>query len=576
MNLSLQGFNLLNKSQKNEIFILFFLLLIGVCFEIIGLGALIPAIGILSNQNSFEKFIPQNINHFVNQIFGTNNLVYVGLLIIILLYIFKSIFLIYLTWRQNKFSSNLTANLANDLFKGYLQMPYQFHIIRNSSVPLSMIQNEISSFSAVTQAFIQLFSEGTILLGILVTLFYIFPMGTLFVIIFYGISVLFFYRISKNKLSIWGKDRHDLLLKMNKSLLQGFGGIKDLKIYGRENFFAEKFSSVNSKSSEIYIKVNTLSFVPRYFLELLAVTGLIGLIFLMLLLKQPLDSILQSLGVFVAAAFRMIPSVNRIMISMQQIKFANVTISKLQNEFTYINKNTEKQDDSLSKKTITFENNLQFKNISFSYEATKQILSDFNFKINSGEFIGIIGSSGSGKSTLVDLLLGLLKPNTGDILSDNISIHDNLKSWQLLIGYVPQTIYLTDDTLKNNIGFGIPESEIDITRVNFAVKAAQLDEYINSLPEGLNTNVGERGVKMSGGQRQRIGIARALYNHPKILVLDEATSALDNSTEHEVMESIYMMKNITVIIIAHRLSTLNKCNRIIEIKSGQIESIKNL
>ena len=298
--------------------------------------------------------------------------------------------------------------------------------------------------------------------------------------------------------------------------------------------------------------------------------------FLMLLLKQPLDSILQSLGVFVAAAFRMIPSVNRIMISMQQIKFANVTISKLQNEFTYIKKNTEKHDKSSSNKTITFENNIQFKNISFSYDATKQILSDFNFKINSGEFIGIIGASGSGKSTLVDLLLGLLKPNTGDIFSDNISIHDNLKSWQLLIGYVPQTIYLTDDTLKNNIGFGIPESEIDNTRVDFAVKAAQLDAYINSLPEGLNTNVGERGVKMSGGQRQRIGIARALYNHPKILVLDEATSALDNSTEHEVMDSIYMMKNITVIIIAHRLSTLNKCNRIIEIKSGKIESIKNL
>ena len=576
MNLSSQGFNLLNKSQKNEILILFILLLIGVFFEIIGLGALIPAIGILSNPKSFEQYIPQNISHFVNQLFGTDNLVFFGLSIIIVLYIFKSIFLIYLTWRQNKFSSNLTTNLANNLFKGYLQMPYQFHINRNSSIPLSMIQNEISSFSSVTQAFIQLFSEGTILLGILVTLFYIFPTGTLFVIVFYGISVLFFYKISKNKLSVWGKDRHDLLLKMNKSLLQGFGGIKDLKIYGRESFFSEKFANVNLKSSEIYIKVNTLSFVPRYFLELLAVTGLIGLIFLMLFLKQPLDSILQSLGVFVAAAFRMIPSVNRIMISMQQIKFANVTINKLQNEFSYINENSKKMTQNSTTQNVNFETQIQFKNVSFSYENSKHIFSNFNLQINSGEFIGIIGTSGSGKSTLVDLLLGLLKPNSGVILSDNISIHENLIEWQHQIGYVPQTIYLTDDTLQNNIGFGIPESEIDLTRINFAVKAAQLDVYVNSLPEGLNTNVGERGVKMSGGQRQRIGIARALYNLPKILVLDEATSALDNHTEQEVMESIYLMKNITVIIIAHRLSTLSKCNRIIEIKSGKIESVENL
>jgi len=481
----------------------------------------------------------------------------------------KSIFLIYLTWRQNKFSSNLTTNLANNLFRGYLLMPYQFHISRNSSIPLSMIQNEINSFSTVTQAFIQLFSEGTILLGILFTLFYIFPSGTLFVIVFFGISVFLFHRVSKTKLSNWGTERHGLLLKMNKSLLQGFGGIKDLKIYGRELFFAEKFEKVNSKSGQIYIKVNTLSFVPRFFLELLAVVGLIGLIFLMLLLNQPLQSILQSLGVFVAAAFRMIPSVNRIMISMQQIKFANVTINKLQQEFSFINENWKLNQDNFDNNTIIkFEKKLEFNKIKFSYENSDPILQNFNLEIHSGEFVGIVGSSGSGKSTLVDLLLGLLKPNSGLILSDNIPIQENLKSWQNLIGYVPQSIYLTDDTLINNIALGIPEKDIDLNKINLAVEAAQLGDFISNLPQGLNTNVGERGVKMSGGQRQRLGIARALYNSPKILVLDEATSALDNKTEEDVMDSIYMMKNVTIIIIAHRLSTLNKCNRIIEIKSG--------
>lgn len=576
MSVLSDGLTLLNRTQKNEVIKLFILLLFGVFFEIVGLGSLIPAIGILSNPNAFEKYIPPFISNSINSSLGSTNLIYFGLTAIIFIYILKSIFLIYLTWRQNKFASNLTTSLANNLFRGYLLMPYQFHISRNSSIPLSMIQNEINSFSTVTQAFIQLFSEGTILLGILFTLFYIFPSGTLFVVIFYGISVFLFYRLSKTRLSNWGIERHGLLLKMNKSLLQGFGGIKDLKIYGRELFFAEKFEVVNSKSAQIYVKVNTLSFVPRFFLELLAVVGLIGLIFLMLFLNQPLQSILQSLGVFVAAAFRMIPSVNRIMVSMQQIKFANVTINKLQKEFSFINENSRlNQDNSDNNTIIKFEKTLQFKNIKFSYENSNPILQNFNLEIHSGEFVGIVGSSGSGKSTLVDLLLGLLKPDSGLILSDNISIKENLKSWQNLIGYVPQSIYLTDDTLVNNIAFGIPEKDIDLNKINLAIEAAQLGDFISKLPEGLNTNVGERGVKMSGGQRQRLGIARALYNSPKILVLDEATSALDNKTEEDVMDSIYMMKNVTIIIIAHRLSTLNKCNRIIEIKSGNYSEKTN-
>lgn len=567
---------LLNRKQEKEVLILFTLLLIGVLFEILGLGALIPVIGLLSDPKSFSKYLSYNQLNTIKNTIGDINFIYIGLTIIVLIYVIKSIFLVYLSWKQNKFSSNLTSNLANKLFDGYLKMPYQFHINRNSSIPLSIIQNEIGSFSTVVQAFIQLLGEATILIGILLTLTFLFPIGTLFIILFFGISVSIFFKLSKSRLNTWGNERHSLLLKMNKDLMQGFGGIKDLKIYGRETFFSEKYKIVNNTSAQIFIKTNTLSFVPRFFLELLAVLGFISLIVLMLILKQPLNTILQSLGVFVAAAFRMIPSVNRMMISMQQIKFANVTIDKLYNEFEILDDIIHKKSHLISDTSLKFEKEIEFKNISFGYNDSGYIINDFNLKINSGEFLGIVGSSGSGKSTIVDLLLGLLVPDKGGVYTDGEMIHNQLNSWQKLIGYVPQTIYLTDDTLKNNIGFGIKESEIDIARVNFAIKAAQLDDYISSLPQGLDTNVGERGVKMSGGQRQRIGIARALYNHPKILVLDEATSALDNLTEHDVMESIYLMKNITVIIIAHRLSTLNKCNRIIEIKSGKIETIKNL
>lgn len=567
---------LLNKKQEKEIIILFLLLLIGVLFEILGLGALIPVIGLLSDPQSFSKYFSINQLNYIKNTFGEINFIYIGLIAIVLLYIVKSIFLVYLSWKQNKFASNLTSSLSNKLFDGYLKMPYQFHINRNSSIPLSILQNEIGSFSSVVQAFIQFLGEGTILVGIILTLFLLFPIGTIFVILFFGISVSIFFKFSKSRLNSWGNERHMLLLKMNKDLMQGFGGIKDLKIYGRENYFSDKYKLLNNKSAQIFIGVNTLSFVPRFFLELIAVLGLISLIILMLFLNQPLNTILQSLGVFVAAAFRMIPSVNRMMVSTQQIKFANVTIEKLYVEYKTINENKNFIISNNKPTLLKFENLIEFKNVSFGYNNSRLIINNLNLKINSGEFLGIIGSSGSGKSTIVDLLLGLLVPTSGEVYTDGELIINNLKSWQNLIGYVPQTIYLTDDSLKNNIGFGIPESEIDIERVNFALKAAQLNEYINSLSDGINTNVGERGVKMSGGQRQRIGIARALYNQPKILVLDEATSALDNQTEHEVMESIYQMKNITIIIIAHRLSTLNKCNRIIEVKSGKIETIKNL
>ncbi len=569
MNIIVRGLLLLNISQKREIVKLSILLLIGVAFEMIGLSILIPAIGLLIDPNSITNLLPSVILEL--PLLSGKSLIYVGLSLIVLIYILKTIYLLYISWRQNRFTSNLSAELSERLFSGYLMLPYKYYLDRNSSVPLSIIQNEISSFSSVTQAIIQLFTEMSVLVGVLVTLFWIFPIGTIFLIVFFGLSVLTFHNFSKKKLISWGAERHQLLVDANKNLIQGFGGIKDLKIYNREYFFINKYKFSNDKSAQIFIKVNTLNYFPRYYLELLAVAGLLGLIIIMIFQNQSLAKILPSLGIFVAAAFRMIPSVNRIMVSMQQIKYADITFEKLLNEIDLIEGEVKSRVDIIKKGSICFDSILEIKNLSFGYNKSKLVLDGINLKIVKGEVLGFIGTSGSGKSTLIDLILGLLVPDSGEIIVDGVSIIEDLDSWHKKIGYVPQTIFLTDDTLLNNIAFGINDQEIDLDRVFDAINKSQLNQFISNLPDGLSTTVGERGVKLSGGQRQRIGIARALYHNPEILILDEATSALDNRTENEVMESIYKMSGeLTILIIAHRLTTLKKCDRIIELQNGII------
>ncbi|MFN3667225.1 MAG: ABC transporter ATP-binding protein, partial [Sediminibacterium sp.] len=324
----------------------------------------------------------------------------------------------------------------------------------------------------------------------------------------------------------------------------------------------------NLRKAKIMEKQGTLQQIPRLYLELLAVMGLSGLIIMMLVQGKPLSLLLPTLGVFVVGAFRMIPSVNRIMISIQGIKSAEPVVQVLYDEFKMFER--AKEPDPVN--AIHFTSEIIANNVSFKYESAKSItLKNVSISIKKGESVGFFGSSGSGKSTLVDIILGLLKANEGAVTVDGVNIQDNIRSWQTQIGYVPQTIYLTDDSLLKNIAFGVDDENIDLAAVNRAIDAAQLNEFISSLPDGMQTKVGERGVRLSGGQRQRIGIARALYHDPEFLVLDEATSSLDNSTESAVMEAVNLLRGQkTLLIVAHRLSTLKHCDRLYQLSKGII------
>ena len=545
----------------------------GLFFEMLGLGVLIPALSLMIKPNISTEYpvLKPIIIYLGNP--QPKILILLGMLLLTIVYVIKTIFLIFLSYTQAKFTTNLFSDLSIRLYNGYINLPYSFHINNNSTILISNIQSELNQFNSVTNAFINVAIELSAIIGISILLFIIEPIGSIIIAFFFIISVYIFSILTKSRLQKWGLDRIEVEKNISKSLYEGFGGIKMIKVMGRVDYISNIFNVNNKLRANISKKISLLSQIPRLYLELLMVFGLTGYISLNIFLNKPLDLILPTLGVFVVAAFRLLPSINRIMAAFQTLRFAKPVIELIYSEFFRINDNLK--FNKIKTSSISFANKIEVKNLSFSYSENKSdlILNEISLTINKGETIGLIGESGSGKSTLVDIMLGLLKPLNGLILVDNVNIHDNLKSWQGLFGYVPQFIYLIDDSIKKNIAFGIEENEIDEEKLNNAILMSQLDNFISNLPNKLNTNVGELGVQLSGGQRQRIGIARALYNNPDVLVFDEATSSLDLDTENEISNCIALLrKQKTIIIVAHRYSTIRNADVIYKINKGMIVS----
>lgn len=564
---------MLTRGNKKELVYLTFLLLIGMILEMGGVGILIPALSFLLNTNIENH--PSNAK-YVKVIFGeisTARIIWYGLICMFIFYLVKLIFLVYSSHRQSRFVNNLSRDLSKELFTGYMQMPYVFHLQRNSSELQRNIQIEILHFSGICLAALSLASEISTIFGICVLFLYVEPVGAISVIIFFGFFTYIFNKITNDRITSWGYQRQEFDGMSTKYLLEGLGGVKQIKLTQREDFFVNKFMGPVIGKGNANKKIQVLSVVPRLYLELLAVGG-ISIMFLVLTIQQkPLNNLIPIIGLFMAAAFRLIPSINKIINSTQIISFATPVLKLLADEFGIVRKVVSKPVDILG--AVNFESQIIFNHISYSYpESERKVLDDVSFTIQKGDFIGIVGTTGSGKSTLIDLLVGLLAPDTGDILIDGKQLNTIVSSWQQLIGYVPQSIYLTDDTLRNNIAFGMQEDLIEEEKINKVIATSQLSDFVNNLPEGLNTIVGERGVRLSGGERQRIAIARALYHDPPILILDEATSSLDNFTEKEFMNSVNALQGKkTIIIVAHRLTTVDKCDIVYEFLNGKINKV---
>jgi ATP-binding cassette, subfamily B, bacterial PglK len=543
-------------------------MIVGMFLEMLGIGLVVPALMLMtrSGAGTTAPWIVEVLDSLGNP--SRENLVMYGMLALVGVYAVKSLFLAFLAWKQMQFVYGAQEDVSQRLFQTYLRQPYAFHLQRNSAQLISNAVNEVHVFSHVTlTSGLMLMTELLVLIGIASVLLVVEPVGALVVVATVGVLTGGFHFASKGAVLRWGSARQIHDERRIQHLQQGLGGAKDVLLLGREREFLQQYRAHNSGSARAGALEHTLLQMPRLGLELLAVIGLAILVFIMLGRGAAIETILPTLGLFAAAGFRMLPSVNRVMISGQNVRYALPVVSRLHEELALGIRPLADEPAPLR-----FERRLRFVDTGFSYAGSAQpALQQVNLEIRRGTTVGLIGDSGAGKSTLVDVLLGLLQANAGRVEVDDVDVASDNRAWQRNIGYVPQAIFLTDDTLRRNIAFGVAPDLIDETAIARALQAAQLDEYVASLPDGLDTMVGERGVRLSGGQLQRIGIARALYHDPPVLVLDEATSSLDTATERGVMRAVRALHGRkTIVIVAHRLSTLQDCDRIFRLEGGRI------
>ncbi len=555
---------ILTKKERRNLIWVFSLMLFGTVLETFSLGLVVPVVGLLTKPEYLKSH--QRIDELLN--FPSQTQFVVGaMLLLVLVYVVKSIFLIGSLWVQYGYSTSVTKRLGRTLFENYLKQPYTFHLQRNSATLIRNSQNTTSVMAGTINPILSIAADALVTAGMMVLLLIIEPKGTIITILVFALSSIALRKFSNRRIQLWGEAQNFHKGMILQHLQQGFGGVKDVKILGRENYFVNQYSDHLDGNANVLRRFSLAQAVPRFGLEILMMIGLASLVSTMVLSGQELTEILPVLGLFGAAAFRLLPAVNRSIMSAQTINLNRPLVDIVAADLgLIISTATTKSDQSHLASSISV------KDLSFSYEnASAQALTGVSVEIFRGEAVGLVGSSGSGKSTLVDVLLGLLKPTTGRVLVDGTDIHNNLRWWQDQIGYVPQSIFLTDDTLRRNVAFGLPKDEIDEVAIEAAIHSAQLEDFVASLPDGLDTIVGERGVRLSGGQRQRIGIARALYNNPDVLVLDEATSSLDTETEHGVMQAVQALQGEkTVIIVAHRLSTVEYCDRLYRLENARI------
>lgn len=562
--------SLFEPAQKRAALILLGMMLIGMVLETLGIGLVIPALALMTKADLAVRYPAITpalaaLGHPTQM-----QLIVGGMLILVGVYAVKTMFLSFLTFIQLKYVFGVQESLSNRLFTIYLRQPYSFHLQRNSGQLIQNVVNETTQFTqSALNPGMMLLTELIVLAGIVVLLLLIEPLGSFVMMVTLIITAFFFGGVTKRRVFNWGKARQFHDGQRIQHLQQGLGSAKDVKLLGREDEFITQYAKHNRNSAIMGERQHFLAALPRLWLELLAVIGLAVLVLGMLAQGKAVDDLLPILGLFAAAAFRLIPSFTKILSAVQSLRFSVPVINTLHAELNLPNRAQNSTNGTVA---MPFKQTLQLKSVCFEYPDTgSDALNGINLSILRGTSVGFVGASGAGKSTLIDVILGLLTPTQGQVEVDGENIQKNLRAWQDQIGYVPQTIYLTDDTLRRNVAFGIASDQIDERAVQSAISAAHLEGFVANLPDGLNTPVGERGVRLSGGQRQRIGIARALYHDPAILVLDEATSALDTETENCIIDAIRALQGKkTIIVVAHRLTTVSHVDRLFVLDKGTI------
>lgn len=577
-------YSLLNKRQRRVCLFILFLSFISALLESIGVSAIIPLISLFLDKDLIynSKFVQANA---VLCNMSYRNLVLLSCSCVIFLYFIKNAFAIFYSFVHNKFSAKINKEISVTLFKSYMKCGYSFFLQHNLGFYIRGLDLDTSYFYDVIKLFFFLVTDLFSVLFIF--LFLLYTNWVLFLAVFIAgiVCVLLMHFIFQEKMLKAGKQVRTYAQFASQDQTQAIQGIKEVLILRRQNFFLRLFEEHKNCQQQATVKLNLGQTAPSRIIETIFVSVVIFTIGISINSISNTELFIAELSAFALGSFRILPALGRISASINGILARKDSINSLYDSVLeandYIESNPEADfETNIDKVQFRgFQNSLSINNVSFRYRNDSDfIFEKLTLDIKKGSSVAFIGKSGAGKSTLIDVLLGLLIPTDGNITVDGIDIKDIPNSWSKLIGYIPQTVYLTDSSIKNNIAFGVDESEIDMALLNEVIKKAELEEFVSSLPKGIDTYVGDRGICLSGGQRQRIAIARALYNKPEIIVLDEATSALDNETEKAIMNTINSLHgNVTILIVAHRLTTIKDCDEIYEVKhKGLIKREKNM
>ena len=530
--------------------------------EMLGIGLIIPLLNLLIDENSFKNLIGFN---FIKNFSYDQTLKYF-LISLILIYLLKSVLVFIFNKIKYDYLFALQKKISSDFMESYLNLNFA-EVLKTTSSEKIRNLNNVSIFVELLNQLLMLTTEFFLLLGIFFIVILINDVETIGIFLGIGLISYYLFKISKKSLYKYGKERNAFDKLKFQSIQENFFSIKEIKILKKESFFKNKFSKINNSYAEYSKKFEIYQIIPKITLEFIGILSLCSVIIYMINIDLNTNTILVNMGVFAAAAFKIIPSLGRVINHTQFISYYSNIVEIFD---SHANKRNSNKNYEVKSK-ILFEKCIIFQNIKFSY-ANKNIINDLNLQINKNECIGIVGESGSGKTTLLNILLGLLIPDKGKIYIDDININFNDFYWGDTIGYVPQFIYLINDTIKKNIAFGIKPEEIDEKQVLSSINNSHLDNFIKDLSDGINHIIDENGKNLSGGQVQRLGIARALYYKPKILILDESTSSLDSETEESILKIIEKLKNnLTIILISHRQNPLKICDKIYKIKNKQIE-----
>lgn len=569
--------------QKLKFLLMFLLSFIGSLMEFAGVSLILPFVNILINPNIDQAkwYI------WLTRLLGTTDRADVLFWLTIGLigvYVVKNAYMLLLINLRVHLISKNNIVVSSRMIGYFMRKPYTYHLEHSSNEVARTINHDVGSLFSMVSTLFGLVSDAVITVSLIIFLFKVNPVLTGTVAIGIAICSVLYFLVVKKKIREFGQENRKSHVKMNRSIYQAMGAIKEVKIMGREQFFAECYSKYGAEYVELNRRYSVVSAIPSRLIETVCIGGVLGVIAYQIKSSngniEALTQIVPQLSAFAVACMRLLPTANSINSCFSSITYLTPSVEAIYEEI----RSSEEYEARIAleaeeKKRINGEINvapnsdIRLENIKFTYpNMDEPVLHDISITIPHGTSVGIVGVTGAGKTTLVDIILGLLEPQEGNVFYGDLDIRQDYKQWQERIGYIPQFIYLTDDTIRNNVALGLYEDEIDEARVWKALEDAQIAEFVRGLKDGLDTVIGERGVRLSGGQRQRLGIARALYYNPEVLFFDEATSALDNETEQKVMEAINALSGTkTMIIVAHRLTTIEKCDQILRVVDGTVE-----